>query len=62
MARTISFKEAINVALDQEMTRDPSVIVMGRIASVAPEVPAKTMLGGDLWVSLKGSTENMETR
>jgi len=29
MARTISFKEAINEALDQEMTRDPSVIVMG---------------------------------
>jgi len=23
MARTISFKEAINEALDQEMTRDP---------------------------------------
>ena len=29
MARIISFKEAINEALDQEMTRDSSVIVMG---------------------------------
>ncbi|MDE0908548.1 MAG: alpha-ketoacid dehydrogenase subunit beta, partial [SAR324 cluster bacterium] len=29
MARTISFKDAINEALDQEMTRDKSVIVMG---------------------------------
>ena len=29
MARRISMKQAINEALDQEMTRDPSVIVMG---------------------------------
>ena len=29
MARTISFQQAINEALDQEMARDPSVIVMG---------------------------------
>jgi len=29
MARKISMKQAINEALDQEMTRDPSVIVMG---------------------------------
>ena len=29
MARKISMRQAINEALDQEMTRDPSVIVMG---------------------------------
>ena len=29
MARKISMKQAINEALDQEMARDPSVIVMG---------------------------------
>ena len=29
MARTITYQQAINEALDQEMTRDPSVIVMG---------------------------------
>ncbi|QAZ37967.1 alpha-ketoacid dehydrogenase subunit beta [Methylibium sp. Pch-M] len=29
MARKISMKQAINEALDQEMTRDPSVIVLG---------------------------------
>jgi pyruvate dehydrogenase E1 component beta subunit len=29
MARTITYQEAINEALDQEMARDPSVIVMG---------------------------------
>lgn len=29
MARTLSFQQAINEALDQEMTRDESVIVMG---------------------------------
>jgi pyruvate/2-oxoglutarate/acetoin dehydrogenase E1 component len=29
MARKISMKQAINEALDQEMTRDPSVILMG---------------------------------
>ncbi len=29
MARTITFQQAINEALDQELTRDPSVVVMG---------------------------------
>ena len=29
MARKISFKQAINEALDLEMRRDPSVIVLG---------------------------------
>ena len=29
MARKISMKQAINEALDQEMARDPSVILMG---------------------------------
>ena len=29
MARTITYQQAINEALDQEMARDPSVIVMG---------------------------------
>ena len=29
MARTITFQQAINEALDQEMARDVSVVVMG---------------------------------
>ena len=29
MARKISMRQAINEALDQEMARDPSVILMG---------------------------------
>ena len=29
MARKITFQQAINEALDQEMTRDANVIVMG---------------------------------
>ena len=29
MARKITYQQAINEALDQEMSRDPSVIVMG---------------------------------
>ena len=29
MARKISMRQAINEALDQEMARDPNVIVMG---------------------------------
>ena len=29
MARKISFKQAINEALDLEMRRDPSVIILG---------------------------------
>ena len=29
MARVISFQKAINEALDQEMARDPSVVLFG---------------------------------
>jgi acetoin:2,6-dichlorophenolindophenol oxidoreductase subunit beta len=29
MARTITFQQAINEALDQEMARDPSVVLFG---------------------------------
>ena len=29
MARKISLREAVNEALDQEMQRDPTVVVMG---------------------------------
>jgi acetoin:2,6-dichlorophenolindophenol oxidoreductase subunit beta len=29
MARTITFQKAINEALDQEMARDPSVVLFG---------------------------------
>ena len=29
MARMLSIKDAINEALDQEMSRDPTVIMMG---------------------------------
>ena len=29
MARTLSMKDAVNEAIDQEMGRDPTVIMMG---------------------------------
>src|SRR5881398_1967947 len=52
MARKISMKQAINEALDQEMTRDPSVIVMG-----------EDIVGGtgerDAWGGVLGVTKGL---
>jgi pyruvate/2-oxoglutarate/acetoin dehydrogenase E1 component len=36
MPRNISFKQAVNEALDLEMSRGPSVILMGMTSSAAP--------------------------
>ncbi len=52
MARKISFKQAINEAIDQEMARDPSVIMMGEdIVGGAGAEGEKDAWGGVLGVT-----------
>ncbi len=55
MARTISFKEAINEALDQEMSRDPSVIVMGEDIVGGAGSPGED----DAWGGVLGVTKGL---
>jgi len=55
MARKISFKEAINEALDQEMTRDPSVIVMGEDIVGGSGAPGED----DAWGGVLGVTKGL---
>ena len=49
MARTISYREAINEALAQEMERDESVIVMGRTTPAVRAALARWMPGAACW-------------
>ncbi|WP_372001425.1 alpha-ketoacid dehydrogenase subunit beta [Tistrella mobilis] len=55
MARKISMKDAINEALDQEMTRDPTVIMMGE------DIVGGTGAGGeaDAWGGVLGVTKGL---
>ncbi len=55
MARTISFKAAINEALDQEMSRDPSVIVMGEDIVGGTGSPGEA----DAWGGVLGVTKGL---
>ncbi len=55
MARTITYQQAINEALDQEMARDESVIIMGE------DVVGGTGTGGemDAWGGVLGVTKGL---
>ncbi|MCP5152876.1 MAG: alpha-ketoacid dehydrogenase subunit beta [Ectothiorhodospiraceae bacterium] len=55
MARKISMKDAINEALDQEMTRDPSVIVMGEDIVGGTGSPGEA----DAWGGVLGVTKGL---
>ena len=55
MARKISFKQAINEALDLEMRRDPSVIVMGEDIVGGAGSPGET----DAWGGVLGVTKGL---
>jgi acetoin:2,6-dichlorophenolindophenol oxidoreductase subunit beta len=55
MARKISFKDAINEALDQEMARDPSVIVMGEDIVGGTGSPGEA----DAWGGVLGVTKGL---
>jgi len=58
MARQISMKQAINEALDQEMTRDPSVIVMGEDIVGGAGSPGER----DAWGGVLGVTKGLFAR
>jgi len=55
MARNISFKEAINEALDQEMSKDPTVIVMGEDIVGGSGSPGED----DAWGGVLGVTKGL---
>ncbi|MEV8593407.1 alpha-ketoacid dehydrogenase subunit beta [Streptomyces sp. NPDC052013] len=58
MARTISYREAINEALRQEMERDPSVIVMGEDNAGGAGSPGEE----DAWGGVLGVTKGLYHR
>ena len=55
MARKISFKQAINEAIDQEMQRDPTVIVMGEDIVGGAGSPGEA----DAWGGVLGVTKGL---
>ncbi|MBA2336535.1 MAG: alpha-ketoacid dehydrogenase subunit beta [Acidimicrobiia bacterium] len=55
MARTITMRQAINEALDQEMTRDPSVICMGEDIVGGAGSPGED----DAWGGVLGVTKGL---
>ena len=58
MARTISYQQAINEALRQEMERDPRVIVMGEDNAGGQGSPGET----DAWGGVLGVTKGLYPR
>src|SRR5262245_56857474 len=58
MARNISFKQAINEALDLEMRRDPTVIVMGEDIVGGAGSPGET----DAWGGVLGVTKGLHAK
>ncbi|MGW2776816.1 alpha-ketoacid dehydrogenase subunit beta [Streptomyces olivaceoviridis] len=58
MARTISYREAVNEALRQEMERDPSVIVMGEDNAGGAGSPGED----DAWGGVLGVTKGLYER
>ncbi|XVQ06801.1 alpha-ketoacid dehydrogenase subunit beta [Spirillospora sp. CA-255316] len=58
MARTISYREAINEALRQEMERDPSVVVMGEDNAGGAGSPGEE----DAWGGVLGVTKGLYPR
>src|SRR5438309_10087145 len=55
--RTLSFREAINESLDQEMARDPSVILMGEDVAGGATVPG--FEDEDAWGGVLGVTKGL---
>ena len=58
MARNISVKDAINEALDQEMQRDPTVIVMGEDIVGGTGAPGED----DAWGGVLGVTKGLHAK
>jgi len=55
MARTLSFKDAVNEAMDQEMSRDPTVIMMGEDIVGGTGAPGEE----DAWGGVLGVTKGL---
>src|SRR6266480_4053929 len=55
--RTLSFREAINESLDQEMARDPSVVLMGEDVAGGATVPG--FEDEDAWGGVLGVTKGL---
>src|SRR5918998_4681062 len=55
MARSITYREAINEALAQELERDPSVIVMGEDSAGGEGSPGEQ----DAWGGVLGVTKGL---
>src|SRR5207302_9527025 len=55
--RTLSFREAINESLDQEMARDPSVVLMGEDVAGGATVPG--FEDEDAWGGVLGVTNGL---
>src|SRR5256714_5093257 len=55
--RTLTFREAINESLDQEMARDPSVILMGEDLGGAPSLPGFEK--ADAWGGVRGVAKGL---
>ena len=55
MARKITYQQAINEALDQEMSRDPSVIIMGEDVAGGEGSPGEQ----DAWGGVLGVTKGL---
>jgi pyruvate/2-oxoglutarate/acetoin dehydrogenase E1 component len=58
MARNISFKQAINEALDLEMRRDPTVIILGEDIVGGAGSPGET----DAWGGVLGVTKGLNAK
>jgi len=58
MARTITFKQAINEALDQEMGRDPTVLVMGEDVAGGQGTQGEM----DAWGGVLGVTKGLHPK
>ncbi|MDH4015465.1 MAG: alpha-ketoacid dehydrogenase subunit beta, partial [Chromatiales bacterium] len=58
MARNLSMKDAINEALDQEMSRDPTVIVMGEDIVGGSGSPGED----DAWGGVLGVTKGLHAK
>ncbi|MGH6960955.1 MAG: alpha-ketoacid dehydrogenase subunit beta, partial [Dongiaceae bacterium] len=58
MARKLSFRQAINEALAQEMARDPRVILMGEDVSGGAGSPGET----DAWGGPLGVTKGLSKK
>lgn len=62
MSRQLTFKDAINEAVDLEMTRDENVVMMGKTLSAVQALRARKMHGVAYSVLPKGFMRDTQNR